>query len=195
MLFRFIKFIPSLKFFLTKFISSHLGCLVAGIMVCLLVCFIGIAKRRKKISDPIPVSPGATHNGTYALPKIYGDTVKKESLFNAKGFYNPDADSWHILPSSYVDYIHVDRETTVWPADQSTFYYTNEVNVYDNLIQAAGFKLLVSKVWIVSTRAEWNRYHNLLFSNFFLLLFATESHICSLKIDFCIFEFLQNFLV
>ena len=40
-------------------------------------------------------------------------------------------------PVDYVDYIHVDRETTVWPQDgvhYESFYYTNEIIDYDNSI-------------------------------------------------------------
>lgn len=42
-----------------------------------------------------------------------------------------------LQPVDYVDYIHVDRETTVWPPDSvqyESFYYTNEIIDYDNSI-------------------------------------------------------------
>lgn len=96
---------------------------------------VGIMRRTKKTPTPKHTSPATTLNGTYTLPKTNGDTLKKDSLF-----YNHDHDSWHMLqPVEYVDYIHVDRETTVWPPVQDsvqyeTFYYTNEIIDYDNSI-------------------------------------------------------------
>lgn len=113
---------------------AALGCLAAGIAACLIFCMVGIARRRK--DPPEPKYPATTTmlNGTYTLPKTNGDTLKKDSLF-----YNHDHDSWHTLqPVEYVDYVHVDRETTVWPppdhAHYESFYYTNEIIDYDNSI-------------------------------------------------------------
>lgn len=36
------------------------------------------------------ISPVATLNGTYALPKINVETLKKESLYSSNGFQKPD---------------------------------------------------------------------------------------------------------
>lgn len=88
---------------------AALGCLAAGIAACLIFCLVGISRRRKKTKEP-KQHPAQTviPNGTYTLPKSNGNTYQKNSLF-----YNHDHDSWHMLPPvDYVDYIHVDRETT-----------------------------------------------------------------------------------
>lgn len=135
------------------------GCLTAGIIACLIFCMVGIARRKKDdtVEQPkYPQSQTTTLNGSYTMPKslngsvLYGgtlasnatsgsagDTLKKNSVY----YNNLDYDSWHTLhpPVDYVDYVHVDRETTVWPAvvapenvhQYETFYYQNELIDYD----------------------------------------------------------------
>lgn len=139
---------------------AALACIAAAIAACLIFCVVGISRRKKKPEEPKysqanVVAQTAIPNGnhTYSLPKSNGNTYQKNSLY-----YNDDHDSWHMLPPvDYVDYIHVDRETTgnsiktvpinnyltfpyaVWPSrpessvDYESFYYANETIDYNSI--------------------------------------------------------------
>lgn len=77
-------------------VFAALGCIAAAVTACLIFCIFGLLRKRKKT-----VLQKSIINGGSTLKKDF----KKESLFI-------DPASWHGLQP--VEYIHVDRETTVW---------------------------------------------------------------------------------
>lgn len=77
-------------------VFAALGCIAAAITACLIFCIFGLLRKRKKT-----VLQKSIINGGGTLKKDF----KKESLYI-------DPSSWHGLQP--VEYIHVDRETTVW---------------------------------------------------------------------------------
>lgn len=77
-------------------VFAALGCIAAAITACLIFCIFGLLRKRKKT-----VLQKSIVNGGGTLKKDF----KKESLYI-------DPSSWHGLQP--VEYIHVDRETTVW---------------------------------------------------------------------------------
>lgn len=79
-------------------IFAIFGCIAAALSACLIFCILGLVRKRKKPID----SKNHTING--------GGTLQKNHYKKEQFFFDPD--SWHGLQP--VEYIHVDRETTVW---------------------------------------------------------------------------------